>query len=275
MAAGEPVAAGQGEEGRLLEAARSGDAGALESLLGRYQGRVLRFSRKMCRDAEDARDVLQETLLAMARGIRAFRGGSSLSTWLYTIARSHCIKRQRRSRFAGPQMSLDGPGGESAAALPDPGRGPEQMAAQREIRERLDQALFRLEPGQREVLLLRDVEGLTAGETAEVVGISVAAVKSRLHRARAALRAELQPMMEPAPEPSAGCPDIVGLFSRHLEGDIDAGLCAEMERHLAGCPRCASACESLKETLRVCRAVPPAEVPADVQESLRRALREL
>jgi RNA polymerase sigma-70 factor (ECF subfamily) len=273
MAAGAPRAAREGNEAGLLAAARDGDPEALESLLGRYQGSVLRFSRRMCRDAEDARDVLQDTLLAMARGIRAFRGASSLSTWLYTIARSHCIKQRRRSKFAGPEVSLDGQGRETAAALPDPGRGPEQMAAERELSQRLDEALARLEPEQREVLLLRDVEGLTAAETAEVVGISVAAVKSRLHRARASLRARLRPVLEPAHSAPAGCPDIVALFSRHLEGEIDAGLCAEMERHLAACPRCASACESLKETLRACRALPPADVPADLQESIRRAVR--
>lgn len=266
---------GEGAEPDLLEAARAGNAEALEYLLGRYQGRVLRFSRRMCRDAEDARDVLQDTLLAMARGIRAFRGDSSLSTWLYTIARSHCIKKRRRSKFAGAEVSLDGQGRESAAAVPDPGRGPEEMAAERELGQRLDEALARLEPEQREVLVLRDVEGLTAAETAEIVGISVAAVKSRLHRARAALRVHLQPQVGPAPErPSYGCPDIVALFSRHLEGEIDASLCAEMERHLTACPRCTSLCESLNETLRACRTVPQADVSPDLQESIRRAVRD-
>ena len=122
----------------LLEAARAGDADALEALLGRYQGPVLRFSRKMCRDTEDARDVLQETLLAMARGIRAFRGGSSLSTWLYTIARSHCIKKRRRSKFAQPEVPLEAEGSEAAPQLRDPARGPEQILAGREMEEQLD-----------------------------------------------------------------------------------------------------------------------------------------
>ena len=79
----------------LLAAARAGDRQALEALLERHEGRVYRFGMKMCRDPEDARDVLQDTLLAMARGIRDFRGASSLSTWLYTIARSFCIQKRR------------------------------------------------------------------------------------------------------------------------------------------------------------------------------------
>src|SRR5512144_397113 len=83
---------------RLLEAFRAGDAGALAAMLERYAPSVLRFATKMCRDAEDANDVLQDTLLAAARGARDFRGASSISTWLYTIARSFCIKKRRATR---------------------------------------------------------------------------------------------------------------------------------------------------------------------------------
>jgi RNA polymerase sigma-70 factor (ECF subfamily) len=76
----------------LLTSARAGDGAALEELLLRHQPRIYRFGMKMCRDPEDASDVLQDTLLAMARTIADFRGASSLSTWLYTITRSFCIK---------------------------------------------------------------------------------------------------------------------------------------------------------------------------------------
>ena len=84
----------------LLERARSGDEAALEALLERHQAQIYRFGMRMCRDPEDAKDVLQETLLAMARGIRDFRAASSVSTWLYTIARSFCVKKRRKSKFA-------------------------------------------------------------------------------------------------------------------------------------------------------------------------------
>src|SRR5512140_1864895 len=95
---------------QLLAAAQGGDPKALDELIQRHQRRVYRFGLKMCRDPEDAKDVLQDTLLAAARGIRDFRGASSVSTWLYTIARSFCIKRRRRSKFAPEQEeSLDSP----------------------------------------------------------------------------------------------------------------------------------------------------------------------
>src|SRR5690606_30364024 len=93
----------------LLERARQGDERALEDLLVRHQAQVYRYGLSMCRDPEDAKDVLQDTLLAMARGVREFRGESSLSTWLYTVARSFCIKKRRKSKFAPDhERSLEG-----------------------------------------------------------------------------------------------------------------------------------------------------------------------
>src|SRR5512137_2526034 len=111
----------------LLDAARAGDRRALESLLGRHQPRVYRFGLRMCRDPEDAKDVLQETLLAVARGVKDFRGASSVSTWLYTIARSFCIKKRRRSKFAPEhEESLDAEGDREARAIPDGARAPDE-----------------------------------------------------------------------------------------------------------------------------------------------------
>ena len=281
----------------LLEQARTGDRRALEHLLERHQRRVYRFGLKMCRDPEDAKDVLQETLIAVARGVKDFRGASSVSTWLYTIARSFCIKKRRRSKFAPEQEeSLDArePGLE-ARQVTDPNRGPEEDLAGRQIESALEVAISRLDPMYREVLVLRDVEGLTAPEVAEVMGLSVDAVKSRLHRARVAVREQVAPLLgvpaaaaaeaapaeaaAPAPAasagaPDAGCPDIVQLFSQHLEGEISASVCATMEKHLSKCPACRSRCDSLQKTLALCQAAPLPEVPRAVQADVRRALRK-
>ncbi len=272
-------------DANMLDRARAGDRGALEELIGRHQRRVYRFGLKMCRDPEDAKDVLQETLLAAARTVKDFRGASSVSTWLYTIARSFCIKKRRRSKFAPEQEeSLDArePGLE-ARQIVDPGRGPEDELAGRQVEVALERAIAGLDPMYREVLVLRDVEGLTAPEVAEVMGLSVEAVKSRLHRARVAVRDAVAPLLAapaPAAAPAAGeaalpagaCPEIVELFSRHLEGEISASVCADMERHLARCPACRSRCDSLQRTLALCRAAPLPEVPKAVQADVRRAL---
>jgi RNA polymerase sigma-70 factor (ECF subfamily) len=267
-------------DARLVEEARQGDRRSLEALLERHQAQVYRFGMKMCRDPEDARDVLQDTLLAMARSVRDFRGASSISTWLYTIARSFCIKKRRRSKFAPePESSLDTDAARAASRLPDSGQGPEEAFAGKQVRAALETAIVALEPKYREVLLLRDVEGLTAPEVAEVLGVSVQAVKSRLHRARLAVRERVAPLLGiskvPANGVSEACPDVPALFSRYLEGEISPSVCAEMEKHLASCSRCRGTCESLKRTLALCRTSPHEAVPTEIQASVRRAVRDL
>ena len=265
----------------LLERARKGDRDALETLLAHHQSQIYRFGLKMCRKPEDAEDVLQDTLFAMARGLRDFRGASSISTWLYSIARSFCIKKRRRTKFAPVgEQSLDENPATSAMLLVDPARRPDEVLAGRQVEDALDQAIAALEPMYREVLLLRDVEGLTAPEVAEVLGINVQAVKSRLHRARLSVRAHVSPLLgvpaETATAAETACPDILNMFSKYLEGEISPDVCATMERHLAGCPRCRSTCDSLKRTLALCRTSAAAvQVPPHIQASIKSALQEL
>jgi RNA polymerase sigma-70 factor (ECF subfamily) len=260
----------------LLAAARQGEDAALETLLLRYQPHLYRFGLRMCGNVEDAGDVAQESLIAMARSLPDFRGDSSVSSWLYTIARRFCIKKRRRSKFAPVREdSLDAADSAAAERLADPAPNPEQTATNRELATALTRAIAALDPAQREVLVLRDVEGLPAPEVATILGISVDAVKSRLHRARVALRGKLAPVLgRPASEPSPGqiCPDVLTLFSRHLEGEIDPGVCAMLEAHLERCDRCRNACESLKRTLAICRRLPTPEVPASLAASLKTAI---
>jgi RNA polymerase sigma-70 factor (ECF subfamily) len=266
-------------DSELLGAARSGNGEALETLLERHEARLYRFARRLCRHREDAEDVLQESLLAAARGLRSFRGASSVSTWLYTIARSFCIKKRRRSVFAPTEVSLETEASLAARDLPDPGRRPDEALEASRLEAALERAIHALDRPYREVLLLRDVEGLSAAEVAGVTGLSVPAVKTRLHRARARLRETLAPFMAPrgaAPAPPGRlCPDIVRLFSRHLEDDISSRTCARMEEHLAACPRCRASCDGLKEVLRMCRTAPEPDVPAELQENVRRAVHAL
>jgi len=101
-------------------------------------------------------------------------------------------------------------------------------------------------------------------------------VKSRLHRARMAVREKLAPLLSTEPEApiTEACPEVVSLFSRHLEGEISAPVCEQMERHRAACPRCTSRCTTLQQTLSSCSRTPLPEVPATVQVEVRRALRQ-
>jgi len=259
----------------LVEAARKGDRRALEELLSRHQGRVFRFGRRMCNDDEDAADVLQETLIAAVRTLPEFRGAASISTWLYTIARSFCMKRRRTSKFAPPRVdSLEAEPGRGGSVA-DPERTPEEHAAGREVGAALDGAIAALEPMYREVLVLRDVEGLPASDVAEALGITVDAVKSRLHRARVSVRERVAPALGVGAEgtaPGPGCRDVVEVFSKRLEGEIDGSACAELEGHLATCPHCRGRCDSLRSTLALCKGAGDAPVPPGVERSVREAL---
>ena len=261
----------------LLAAAQAGDKDAINELLVRHRARVYRFGLKMCGGEEDAKDVLQETLLAAARNLQTFRGASSVPTWLYTIARSFCIKHHRASKFAPERMeSLDGPTGE-AANVSDARGGPEDDVARRQVREALTAAIQTLEPMYREVLVLRDVEGLSAAEVGEVTGITVEAVKSRLHRARAMVRERVAPLLEigePGPRPQEStCPDVLALLSQRLEGEISADVCAELESHVRSCERCAARCDALRASLSLCRQAGQEAVPPRIERSVKDALR--
>ena len=257
----------------LTAAARSGDAVALEKLLAGFMQPVYRFGLKMCRDGDDAQDVLQDTMLAAAKGVGSFRGESEVGTWLFTIARRACLRRRRRRGEPAASVPLDEAVTASADALIERERHPEANAALREMAVVLDRALATLAPAYREVLLLRDVEGLTAPEVARVLGIGLEAVKSRLHRARLAMRVQLAPVLEPSRSAAgASCERVLSVLSRHIEGDLDARACASMEAHVATCPSCRSACDGLRRTLAVCSGYVGAAVPSEVQHSVREAL---
>ena len=262
----------------LLDAARGGDRKALGDLLDRHQARVYSFGMKMCGEPEDAKDVLQETLLAAARTIPDFRGASSVSTWLYAIARSFCIKKRRTSKFAPVELQSLDANRDEVGEVPDPARGPDREMEGRQLHARLQEAIGGLDPMYREVLVLRDVEGLSAAEVAEVLGLTVEAVKSRLHRARVAVREQVAPFLG-VPEPAAtaaapeACPDVVNLFSKKLEGEISGTVCEELEDHIRRCPRCSARCDSLRASLTLCQRAGDERVPPRVEQSVRTALK--
>lgn len=223
-----------------------GDRAALDAVLAAAAPSVRRFTARMCRTPAEADDAAQDTLLAVSQHLREFEGRAAFTTWLFTLARTACNRRQRTLKGAAPV--------EDAPDLrEDAGPGPERLAERKELRETLDIALRSLQREQREVVLLRDVEGLSAHEAAEVLGISVEALKSRLHRARTALREALRPTLEGAP--TTECPDIDALMSQKQEGELDDRTCSRLERHALGCPRCRALCDGMKEVLGACAAL--------------------
>jgi RNA polymerase sigma-70 factor, ECF subfamily len=252
----------------LVRLAKGGDQAALEQLLTSIAPSILRFGMRLCKNGHDSEDVLQDTLMSILGHLPEFEGRSSFTSWVFALTRSACTRRRRGLKNRAG-LELD-----EACDISGAGPTPEQDADSLEMGQLLRRALENLSLEYREVILLRDVESLTAPEAADALGISVDALKSRLHRARQALRNELRPVLEPkAPPVLATCPDIMALWSRKLEGDLDAIDCAEMEKHLAGCPSCESTCAALKAALGACRREATREVSPLIQEQVRSALR--
>ncbi|HEX7077350.1 MAG TPA: RNA polymerase sigma factor [Candidatus Eisenbacteria bacterium] len=266
------------EERRLLALAKRGDQRALQSLLTALSQPIYRFGLGFCRDSHDAEDLAQDVLLALSRSLSGVRGDAALTTYAYAAARNACLRRRRRPAGAPERLeSLDarlsrGDGGEPADPALDPHRRLERL----ELSDAVRRAIAELPPVQREAVLLRDVEGLTAREAASALGVDVSAVKARLHRGRLALRRALLPFVSPgeASAPRArGCPETARYFSRFLEGELTPAVCARLQTHVEACLRCARVCRSMRETLGACRRLKRAPAPR-ARRALRATIRE-
>jgi RNA polymerase sigma-70 factor (ECF subfamily) len=188
------------DEKTLVSRLRSGDEAAYEALVRAHGGRLLAVARRFLRDEEDARDALKEAFLSAFRSIDSFEGGSRLSTWLHRILVNQALMKLRTRRRT-PERSLNEllpqflEDGHSVHAFL-PWREPAEAAVgRREIRDLVRKSVGELPVSHRTVVLLRDIEGLDTEETARLIGISENAVKVRLHRARQALRALLDPQL--------------------------------------------------------------------------------
>lgn len=179
------------EEKELIEKAQSGDKKSLAELVKKYEQTIYNFSFKICRDKQYAEQIMQETFYSMVKSLHQFDHNSKLSTWLYRIVTNHCLMMARRMKSRS-FVSLDDEDNlfeEKYTA--DWSSIPYKETENEELKSILDKAIQNLSPDYRVVFLLRDVEGLSTEETAQVTDLSVPAVKSRLHRARAFLRKEI------------------------------------------------------------------------------------
>ena len=192
------------DESALIEASQAGDPRALDELVRRNQDRVYSIAMRMCRNVEDAKDILQETFLGVVRSIRDFRAESRFSTWLYRIAANACLKKRRRGVFdpePEQEISLDAlmprPDAEGRKPeIPDWSEDAERALLRGELVQQMEAAIDKLPREYKIVIILRDVEGFSAEETADLLKLSVPAVKSRLHRARVFVRKELSRYFE-------------------------------------------------------------------------------
>lgn len=167
-----------------------------EKIYREHADRLFAFGQKLCGHVEDAKDLVQETFLNAYRGMKDFRGEAKVSTWLYAIAARVCIRKRRKKKDAPDrELSLEEflptDKGEFRLQPVADGLDPEQALQNKELKNALEDAIQALPRRYRLVLVLRDMEGLSAREVGSIIGLNERAVKSRLHRARLFVRQRL------------------------------------------------------------------------------------
>jgi RNA polymerase sigma-70 factor, ECF subfamily len=188
-------------DSELIAAINAGQVERFQELVERYQGKLYNFGLKMCGDSHDSEDMVQDTFLNVFRYLKDFRYETKFRNWLYRIATSTCIKRRRKSKYAPErEISLEEflPQDEADISETVPGWAaqPLDQVLNEELHRRLKTAILDLPDKYRLVLVLRDVEGFSTAETAEILNLSSANVKVRLHRARLSLREDLKGYFE-------------------------------------------------------------------------------
>ncbi|MEW6244716.1 MAG: sigma-70 family RNA polymerase sigma factor [Bacillota bacterium] len=177
-----------------IRRAQQGDVSAFEEIVSLYERKIYNFAYRMTRNREDAADLTQETLLRVWSGVRRFRGDSSFTTWIFRIASNVCTDRLR-SRSRRLALSLDAPvhydNEELEFQVEDGSAGPDELAEESDLKDAVRRAISQLPVGYRAVLVMRDIQGMSYKEISEVLMCPVGTVKSRLNRARLALREEM------------------------------------------------------------------------------------
>jgi RNA polymerase sigma-70 factor (ECF subfamily) len=181
------------DEPVLVAAAQTGDVEAFETLVGRYERKIFRLTQNITQNREDAEDAMQESFLKAFEHLGEFQGNSRFYTWLVRIAVNQALMKLRRRRPNQVSLDEDVDTGEDTISrdVEDWGPSPEDRYEQSELSGILSQVIGELDPSFRIVFQLRDIEELSTEETAEALGLSVPAVKSRLLRARLKLRQKL------------------------------------------------------------------------------------
>lgn len=268
------------------------DQKSLDEALALLQSTVYSFSMKVCGQREDAEDTMQEVLVKSVPNLPKFDSPRALMVWLYKVAKSRCLMSRRKSKFAPKEaLSLE-------ELMPDRkelrqlsgnlGGTPETSLLRRESAKRLREAVQKLPPEYRLILVLHDMEELRDTDIAEITGLRVGTIRVRLHRARLFVRKELtkqdgRQLSHGVARPSAEmhvstlprpgrCKEMFAQLSNYLDEELDDSLCAELEKHLEGCEPCKAFLASLEKSIEQCRTAPNESPDPRIAAQLRREL---
>ncbi len=268
------------------------DPASLEEALALLQKTVFSFSMKVCGQRQDAEDTMQEVLVKSVPNLPKFDSPRALMVWLYKVAKSRCLMSRRKSKFAPKEaLSLE-------ELMPDrrelqklsgsPDGTPESSLLRRESAKRLREAVQKLPPEYRLILVLHDMEELSDTDIAEITGLRPGTIRVRLHRARLFVRKELakqnqhRTSRESANAPGNAhvsaqprprrCKEMFAQLSNYLDDALDDSLCEELEKHMNGCEPCQAFLSSLETAIRQCRMAPNESPDPRVAARLRREL---
>jgi len=265
---------------------------SLEHALQLLQGTVFSFSMKVCGQREDAEDTMQEVLVKSIPYLPKFESSRALLVWLYRVAKNRCLMSRRRSKFAPKQeLTLDElmPDRRELERLSKDGPlNPESLAIRSQEARKLREAIQKLPPQYRIVLVLRDMEGLSDEEVGEITGLKPGNVRVRLHRARLFVRKELTKELSAergvksaarrhkgeaaAKKRPASCKEMFAELSNYLDEQLDDSMCEQLENHLESCEPCKAFLVTLEATINELRSA-PSEAPR--KTAAQRARREL
>jgi RNA polymerase sigma-70 factor, ECF subfamily len=246
---------------QLLQRGRSAD---VEQALKIIQNTVFSFSMKVCGHPEDAEDTMQDVLIKSLPYLRKIESPQALAVWLYKVTRNRCWMSRRRSKFA-PKVTLSleelMPDSEELASLTaNDAASPEHQVLKKREAERVQEAILRIPPNYRLILVLHDMEELDTDEVARITGLRPGTVRVRLHRARLFVRRELSAANARPKARSRrkshkpiSCRQMFAGLSEYIDRRVDDLECERVQQHLLGCPACMAFVNDLARAVERCK----------------------